>query len=195
MCTSRRVRLSQFRRQRGMSLVELIIFIVIVGVSVAGVLAVFSTTARSSADPLVRKQLIAVAEALLEEVALQPFTYCDPDDGNALWANAAATGAGDCATQAEAIGPEAGESRYSLLTPFDNVNDYAGFSMSPVRDLQNLPIPALAPYSAAVAVSPVGGSFGLAADDALQIDVVVSGAGESFTLSGLRFRFAPNVSH
>ena len=66
--------------QRGTSLIELILFIVIVSTSVAGVLIAIDRSARSSAEPLVIKQALAIAEALLEEVQLMPFTYCDPDD-------------------------------------------------------------------------------------------------------------------
>jgi MSHA pilin protein MshD len=180
-------------RQHGFSLVELIVFIVVVGIAVAGVLAVYNVAVRASADPLIRKQLVAVAEALLEEVSLQPFTYCDPDDANVLFADAAAVGGGNCAAQAEAIGPEAGESRYSATQPFDHVNDYAGFAMNPLRDLQNQPIPALSGYAATVAVAEAGAAFGLAAGAALKIDVTVSGGGESFALTGYRFRHSPNV--
>ena len=54
--------------QRGFTLIELIIFIVIVGVAMAGILSVFNTSVKSSADPMVRKQTIAIAESLLEEI-------------------------------------------------------------------------------------------------------------------------------
>jgi MSHA pilin protein MshD len=82
--------LSQFSwtlRERGLSLVELIMFIVIVGAAVAGIIAVISRTTQSSADPMVRKQALSIAEAVLEEVRLQPFTYCDPDDPSAATAS------------------------------------------------------------------------------------------------------------
>ncbi|MDH4285372.1 MAG: prepilin-type N-terminal cleavage/methylation domain-containing protein, partial [Gallionellaceae bacterium] len=69
--------------QRGISLIELIMFIVIVGIALAGVLLVMNKVTASSADPLVRKQALAIAESLLEEVELMPFTFCDPDDINA----------------------------------------------------------------------------------------------------------------
>jgi MSHA pilin protein MshD len=73
-------------RQRGLSLVELIVFIVIVGAAIAGIIGVISITTQSSADPVIRKQALAIAEAFLEEVQLQPFTYCDPDDPTAATA-------------------------------------------------------------------------------------------------------------
>ena len=67
---------SPVRRQRGVTLIELIVFIVIVSVGLAGVLTVFNVVVRNSADPLVTKQALAVADALLEEILLKDF--CDP---------------------------------------------------------------------------------------------------------------------
>jgi Tfp pilus assembly protein PilV len=75
------------RKSRGLSLIELIMFIVIVGAAVAGIIAMIGMTTQSSADPMIRKQALAIAEAMLEEVRLQPFTYCDPDDPGAATAN------------------------------------------------------------------------------------------------------------
>lgn len=66
MCTR-----SATLRQRGISLIELIIFIVIIGAAMAGVLLVMNQVTRSSADPLIRKQALAVAESMLEEIRLQ----------------------------------------------------------------------------------------------------------------------------
>ncbi len=58
-------------RQRGFTLIELIIFIVVVAAGLAGILSVMNTVVKSSADPLVRKQAIAIAESVLEEILLQ----------------------------------------------------------------------------------------------------------------------------
>ncbi|MFA6312356.1 MAG: type II secretion system protein, partial [Sterolibacterium sp.] len=70
------------RPQSGLTLVELVMFIVIVSVALAGVLTVLNVTVKSSADPMIAKQMLAIAEALLEEVQAKSFTYCDPNDAN-----------------------------------------------------------------------------------------------------------------
>ena len=55
-------------RSPGFSLIELIVFIVIVGVALAGVLSVLDLTGARSADPMVAKQAVAVGEAFVDEV-------------------------------------------------------------------------------------------------------------------------------
>lgn len=185
--------------QRGISLIELIMFIVIVSVALAGILLVMNVTTRSSADPLIHKQALAIAESLLEEVELMPFTFCDPDDANAETAMAAA---GACAAPANeesaTIGPE-GETRYHATTPFDNVSDYHGFAMSGaggIRDITDTPISAaLDGYSASVAVAPIAfGGITLASGDALQITVTVTGPDNiPVVIDGVRTRYAPRT--
>jgi len=60
-------------RQTGMTLIELIVAIVIISIGLAGVLLAFNTTVRHSGDPLVRKQMSAIADGMMEEILLQPF--------------------------------------------------------------------------------------------------------------------------
>src|SRR3981081_2156421 len=97
------------RAEHGVSLIELIVFIVVVSIGVAGVVGALSMATRASAHPMIQKQALAIAEALLEEVQLQPFTYCDPDDPQAATALSNAVGATGCTVAAavETIGPEA----------------------------------------------------------------------------------------
>lgn len=68
------------RSQTGFTLIELIVFIVVVGAGLAGILSVMNTSVKSSADPMVRKQAIALAESVLEEVLQKAYT--DPDGTN-----------------------------------------------------------------------------------------------------------------
>jgi len=180
-----------------MSLVELILFIIIVGIAVAGLLLVFSVTTRASADPLIQKQMLAIAEALMEEVQAKPFTYCDPDDAQATTAASAAVGPTDCQATVENLGPEA-ETRYSTTVPFDNVNDYNGFDTSTavppgIADLSGTVIGALGAYSATIAVA--GSAFGgIVAAESLLITVTVTRSGtDSLTLESYRIRYAPNA--
>jgi MSHA pilin protein MshD len=70
------------RTQTGFTLVELIVFIVVVSAGLAGILSVMNTTVKSSADPMVRKQAISLAESVLEEVLQK--AYADPDDTPAV---------------------------------------------------------------------------------------------------------------
>lgn len=191
--------------QRGVSLIELVVFIVIVGVAVAGVLVAIDQSARASADPLVSKQALAIAEALLEEVELMPFTFCDPDDVQVSTAQSATVGATGCtAGMIEGIGLEGTENRYNAATPFDNVNDYNGFNTATdalpgIRQIDGTPIGGLGAYAASVTVAAVG-LGGIAATDAngqanaLLITVTVTGpANVNVVLQGYRTKYAPNL--
>lgn len=179
--------------QAGISLVELIMFIVIVSLGIVGILSVMNVTTKASADPMQRKQALAIAESLLEEIELQAFTFCDPADANA---SSALSQAG-CATnaQAPALGPSPNtETRY-VDPRFNNVADYDGFTMTGINDLQNTPVAGLGGYKATVAMVRDGVRFGLAADDVLQINVTVStlSGPTSVLLTGYRFRYAPRA--
>lgn len=176
--------------QAGISLIELVMFIVIVSVGLAGILSVMDVTTKASADPMLRKQAIAIAESLLEEIELQPFSYCDPDDPAA----ATATGTAGCAVSEDAtLGPETGETRYAAPY-FDNVNDYNGFAMTGIVDTANSPVAGLGAYNASVAITRVGASFSLPNETVLKIDVrVTNGANTDITMTGYRFRYAPNA--
>ena len=68
------------RASAGFTLIEVIIFIVVVSVGLVGILLISNTVVKSSADPMVRKQAIALAESVLEEVVQKEFT--DPDGTN-----------------------------------------------------------------------------------------------------------------
>lgn len=177
-------------RQRGISLVEAVIFTVVVGIGIAGMAVLYNQLTLASVDPLIRKQALAIANSLMEEIQLRPFTFCDPDDAQVLTAASAAA----CAIP-EGIGVEAGETRYADPR-FDNVSDYQGFAMSPIKDVNNNDVLGLAGYAANVTVANAGGDFPAAipGDAALLITVTVTGpANVSVSLQGYRLRYAPNA--
>lgn len=62
------------KRSGGFTLIEMIVAIVIISVGLAGVLSAFTTTVKSSADTLIYKQMLSVAEGMLEEILLKPYT-------------------------------------------------------------------------------------------------------------------------
>ena len=177
-----------------MSLIELIVFIVVMGIGIGGVVTTYSQYMKASVDPIVRKQALALAESLLEEASLQAFTYCDPADP-AVYTATSATAA-QCPTLLESIGPESGQT-WSGVNAFNNVNDYDGFSMTGagMTDLTGTAIPLLTGYTASVSVSASTGELPnlLTNADALKIVVTVSApAGVTVALQGYRMRYAPN---
>lgn len=178
------------RASRGLSLIELLIFIGIVSTALAALLRVFVQTTVASADPLVQRQALAIAESLMAEVQLMPFTFCDSDDPDVE----TATGPTDCSGTPDTSGPEAGESR-SALPAFDHVNDYHGLSMNGIRDLTGSTVPGLDGYSASIAVAAADlGNLTAASGQVLRIDVRVTGpGGTTIDLAGYRSRHAPNA--
>lgn len=186
--------------QRGVTLIELIVFIVVISVGVVGLLSVTGNLVTHSADPMARKQALAIASSLLLEIEQQAFTYCDPQDAMVLTAanGAACTndqnkgGAAFPSPGAPAPTP-AGETRGSTTNPYDNVADYAGYQATGDVITGNA---SLADYSASVTISRVGGSGAFAAlpaDAVLAILVRVVGRNEDVSLTGYRARYAPNA--
>ena len=60
-------------KRRGFTLIELIVLIVVLGTTLAGVMLLFQNVVRSSVDPQMRKQALSIAEAMLDEVLLSSY--------------------------------------------------------------------------------------------------------------------------
>ncbi len=163
MLTDRHWKTRPVFRQRGLTLIELIVFIVIILVGVAGILSVMNITTRASADPMVRKQSMAFAEAVLEEVMSK--------DALALPIE---TDFVNCSNRPLYVG----------------VADYACFDGVPATavirgdvTLGSAANPALAGLSATVVVAPPAVVTGVTMR---QVTVTVTGNTENITITGFR---------
>ena len=162
--------------QRGFTLIELIIFIVVVAAGLAGILSVMNTVVKSSADPMIRKQTIAIAESLLEEILLKE--YCDPDTMISL--------------SPRTCGAASREATRNL---YDDVDDYDGYTTSSgivQPDAAATPIVGLEKYnvsSVSVAIATVAESVELNAINAKRIKVTVTGPQGPVSLTGYRSNY------
>lgn len=147
------------RQQLGFTLIEVIIFIIVVGAGLAGVLSVYTTAIKSSGDPIVRKQAAALADSILEEILQKE--YQDPDGG----ANVVESG----------------------RTAYDDVDDYDTISETlsvggPI--FTGLPSTVYG-YLVTVAVTAPG----LGAISAKKVLVTVSRGSESVSMAGYRTNY------
>ena len=65
--------MSTRRRMAGVTLVELVIAIAIVGIALAGLVAAYNRASIASTDPLITQQMLAIGETMMEEVMLKPY--------------------------------------------------------------------------------------------------------------------------
>ncbi len=177
------------RRLGGFTLIETIVFLLVVGIGVAGLLSAMSTAIRFSADPLPQKQALALAESLIEEITSAGFTFCQPQDQNFL----SATNTAQCsAGMAEGVKPDGAETR-----PYDNVNDYVEkFGEQKEIAATDLSSGIAAPngYRAWVTISEFG-IAGISPTESLLVNVLVTGPNNTrISLDGFRTRHAPRVS-
>lgn len=179
-----------FSSQSGLSLIELILFMLIIGIGLAGITQIVNLTTVANTDPLREKQALAIAESLLEEIELQAFTFCDPDDPQASTAVqpiVAANGCSDAAfVQVNAPTNFGGTEARAGVPRFDNVGDYHGYATPNALDINgNAVDAALNNYATTVTITfPAPGDF-------MQIDVRVTSGATNVLLTGFRFRYAP----
>ncbi|MEW6352727.1 MAG: prepilin-type N-terminal cleavage/methylation domain-containing protein [Pseudomonadota bacterium] len=115
---------------RGLTFIELIVTVVILGIAATGILYTMTINTRSSADPMVQEQAILIAESYMEEILLKKFL--DPSSGTS----------NVCPT------PEASRAQY------DNVCDYYNLNNSGARDQFGSVIAGLENYNVSVTVRP-----------------------------------------
>lgn len=154
------------KAQRGVSLIEAVMFIVVVSVALVVVLKAFDIANQGSADPLLRRQALAIAQSLLDEIGAKPF--------------------GDASTDDVAQGGFAGPYTPANRQWFDDVHDYHGFSMVGIRGLDNAALTGLENYQASVVVvAEAFGSVPAAAGYRISVSVT-DPANNTLTLEGYR---------
>ena len=151
-------------RQKGFTLIEIIVTIIVIGISAVALLSVFTNLVRGSADPVIQQQATTIAEAYMEEIMLRAFE--DP-------------------AVPETGGAEPGETR----PVYNDVQDYNSLGTTEVRDQNDNPIAALVDYDVSVTVTsdslntvPLGA--------AMRIDITVSHAAiGNILLTGYRTQY------
>lgn len=173
ICTDSRTRPAA--HQSGMTLLELVVAIVILGVGIAGVISAFTTVVRSSTDPLVRKQMLSIAEQMMEEITLQPFAAAAPAQVNTP---------GVCPSR----------------EAFNDILDYHNLSTSGgYCDSTGTPLPHLSAYNVSVQVNQaaslatVSGTGNLGGGNVMQVTVTVTHGTDSLQLTGWRTNYAAGL--
>jgi len=150
-------------RQHGVSLIEAVLFIVVVSIALVVVLKAFDVANQGSANPVLRRQALAIAESLLDEISFKDFA--NPPGGFAGPYNAA------------------------TRSQFDDVMDYNGLSLAGISTLSGAPLTGLSGYNARVAVAAA--AFGMVpASAGYRISVTVTDpSGSQLVLDGYRANY------
>ncbi len=101
-------------RAAGFSLVELVVFIVIVGVSLAGILLSVRSGVQSAGDPHINYRVIELSQLYLDEIIARRYDQQTPLGGVPSCVTSASC------TAVAAFGPDAGETRAA----WNDVDDY-----------------------------------------------------------------------
>ncbi len=153
----------------GFTLIEMLAFIVVIGVSVVAIGGVFQHSVVKIQDPLINSQLVSMAQSQLDETLSRQYDENTPTGGVPACGTLSA-----CA----GIGLEAGESLSDIST-FDDVDDFHNYQDIPQTG-----------YARQVHVVYAGDDFGVSNEHAKRITVTVSAPqGQSIQLSVYRFNF------
>lgn len=160
-------------RQRGATLVELVMTIVIISVAIAGVVGAFALISGRGADPLNQTRAVELAQLYIDEIITKKYDDSTPQGGFPKYS-------GGCN-----IGPDGGESRGS----FNDVDDYHDTTDSPPRTVEGT-IDGYEGFTVAVEVECAGGEVELPGPEAKRIDLRITAPGDqTFVFSAYRANF------
>lgn len=168
--------------QRGFTLIETVIVIVLVGAMMAGMTSLFMNNVGNSHRPFLRQRALAVANAYMDEIQRKQWNEATPLGGGCVNTGASCpTGPGVIAIGAD------GETRAT----YDDIDDYHGLNQSPPQDSSGTDMPGYAGYTVSVTVAQPGGSWNTipAADVRLITVSVTSSSNETISLSAYRVNF------
>ena len=150
--------------QQGLTLIELVISIVVLAIVVVGVFSALGALVGRSADPMIRQQSIAVAQAYLEEIQSMEFGL--PGGG------------------CPAVPGTGGRANFNNICHYHNLSDTGAV------DQNGNSIASLANYNVTVTVTGSSNLGSLSAASAARIDVSVTGpTSETLTMSGYRANY------
>ena len=159
----------------GFTLIELILFIVVVGVASAGLFSALNRHTISSVDPIYQVRALELAQSHLDMALGKRYDETSPNGGvppcDSL-TGAICTGSGS-------FGPDTGETSEN---DYDDVDDYHGYSPSLATTYAGFSLSMTAAYR--------GADLGLAANAAKYVIVTVTPpVGEPVILGGYRGNF------
>ena len=160
---------AELRGVRGFSLIEVLVLVIVLAIGLGGISMALTQQVRTSADPMIYKQAISVAEGMLEEIMSQSYAL-------APW-----SGAATCANRAS----------------FDDMRDYDGFNSTGVCAKDGTSIASLARFNVAVSVATAASDPAAAlvpttdvpAADQIRVRVSVSAPQVSISLDSYRLNY------
>jgi MSHA pilin protein MshD len=148
------------RPQRGVTLIELVVAITVVAIAAVAVLGALASITTRGANAMLRQQAVAIADAYLEEILLQPVT------------------------------PPSGAATPTSRANFNDVDEYNGLLDVGARDQFGNALAPLSNYTVSVAVVPTAALPNITAANARRIDVSVTDpTGLTVVLSGYRANY------
>ncbi len=178
-------------RQRGFSLIELVMFIIIVSIAVAGMTGQFSQSASRSHEPLLRQKGVLLANFYMDEILRKKWNHNTPAGGGCV-DTGVGTNCNPGSPLAVAIGNDG-----QTLSAFDDIDDYHGLNDNPPQDQAGATLTGFGGYSVVVTVdSPAFDPLGDVTRDVetvdirrIRVDVTVTALNETLSLIAYRSNF------
>lgn len=146
-----------YLKSQGFSLIELIVFIVVISIALAALIQVFNESSKSNVDPLVQIRALECAQAKMDEVLSRKFDEATPSGG------------------VPACGSFEGSSCSGIATVVDtSLNDVGDYDLAPTDTSKPN-------CSITVDVTEAGGDLGIVANQARRITVIANTTSQSNT--------------
>lgn len=205
--------------QRAFTLIETVIFILVLAVGLTGIVSLSTTASRDSALPMIRERALIIAHAYMDEIISKRWDENTPVGGGCVDTDGDLATPGDsCTAYCSALSDvQCSRSKCNLVGPadcqaadivsgnlnlgpeegagnraiWDDIDDYNGYVSTPPETITAAAIPGYGDYTATVLVTqPAAAWHGIPAADVRRIAVTVAGPqGEALVLVSYRVNF------